>query len=121
MGDEYDEGEPRTVNLRAIPATDYALFTPDSQQRFWHTPWRITPQSNRVGYRLAEESLRLHHAVELRSYGIVPGIVQVPRQASRSCSWPMPTRRAATPHRHGDRGRSVAAGAGAYRHAHPLP
>ncbi|GBQ12886.1 allophanate hydrolase [Komagataeibacter rhaeticus] len=78
VGDEYDEGEPRTVNLRAIPATDYALFTPDSQQRFWHTPWRITPQSNRVGYRLAGESLRLHHAVELRSYGIVPGIVQVP-------------------------------------------
>lgn len=78
ISDELDRGEARTINLRAIPATDYALFTPDSRQRFWQTPWRITPQSNRVGYRLAGEALRLHHTVELRSYGIVPGIVQVP-------------------------------------------
>ena len=71
-----DDG--RTVNLRAMPATDYDLFTPEAQRRLWTTPWRITPQSNRVGYRLSGVALELHHRVELRSYGVIAGIVQVP-------------------------------------------
>lgn len=72
-------GQDSTViNLRAIPATDYALFTAQAHERLWHTQWRITPQSNRVGYRLSGAPLELHQRVELRSYGIVPGIVQVP-------------------------------------------
>ncbi|GBR48304.1 5-oxoprolinase subunit C family protein [Gluconobacter roseus] len=70
--------EEKTVLLRAIPGTDYARFTEDSRERFWNHPWRITPQSNRVGYRLSGAPLTLHDRVELRSYGIIPGIVQVP-------------------------------------------
>ncbi|GAA4478159.1 5-oxoprolinase/urea amidolyase family protein [Gluconacetobacter asukensis] len=67
-----------TVTLRAIPATDYLLFTESARQRFWETAWRITPQSNRVGYRLSGTPLTLIKPVELRSYGIVSGIIQVP-------------------------------------------
>ncbi|WP_102324406.1 5-oxoprolinase subunit C family protein [Komagataeibacter saccharivorans] len=78
MDDVGDSSDGRVINLRAIPATDYALFTPESHERLWTAEWRITPQSNRVGYRLSGEALRLHHPIELRSYGIVPGIVQVP-------------------------------------------
>lgn len=66
------------VTLRAIPATDFHLFTDASRERFWDTAWRITPQSDRVGYRLNGDPLRLQRPVELRSYGIVPGIIQVP-------------------------------------------
>jgi len=78
LGATADGHDGRTITLRAIPATDYGLFTPESQQRFWDTPWRITPQSNRVGYRLSGTPLELHHRVELRSYGVIAGIVQVP-------------------------------------------
>ncbi|MGS0646563.1 5-oxoprolinase subunit C family protein [Komagataeibacter melomenusus] len=73
-----DEVDARVINLRAMPATDYALFTPEAQKRLWDTPWRITPQSNRVGYRLQGAPLELRHRVELRSYGVIAGIVQVP-------------------------------------------
>lgn len=70
--------DAKVIHLRAMPATDYELFTPESRQRLWDTPWRITPQSNRVGYRLSGAPLELHHRVELRSYGVIAGIVQVP-------------------------------------------
>ncbi|MBF0851110.1 biotin-dependent carboxyltransferase family protein [Gluconobacter sp. R75690] len=70
--------EEKTVSLRAVPGTDYTRFTEDSRERFWGHPWRITPQSNRVGYRLSGAPLTLLEKVELRSYGIIPGIVQVP-------------------------------------------
>lgn len=72
------DGDDGVVTLRAIPATDFHLFTEASRERFWATEWQITPQSDRVGYRLKGEALSLHQPVELRSYGIVPGIVQVP-------------------------------------------
>lgn len=74
-GDRHDG---RLAILRAIPATDYARFTDDSRARFWDTEWRITPQSDRVGYRLKGDALALQQPVELRSYGIIPGIIQVP-------------------------------------------
>lgn len=72
------EEKEKTVVLRAIPATDYALFTEQALELFWATPWQITAQSNRLGYRLKGGTLNLSQPVELRSYGVVPGIVQVP-------------------------------------------
>ncbi|EHH68910.1 5-oxoprolinase subunit C family protein [Gluconobacter morbifer] len=68
----------KTITLRAIPGTDYLRFDEESRKRFWEEAWRITPQSNRVGYRLSGAPLSLQKRVELRSYGIIPGIVQVP-------------------------------------------
>lgn len=72
------EDDAKVIHLRAMPATDYELFTSESRQRLWDTPWRITPQSNRVGYRLSGAPLELNHRIELRSYGVIAGIVQVP-------------------------------------------
>jgi allophanate hydrolase subunit 2 len=48
------------------------------QDRFWQTPWKISHQSDRAGYRLAGPPLTLPTPVELRSYGLVSGIIQVP-------------------------------------------
>jgi len=72
------EEKEKTVTLRAIPATDYALFTEEAQARFWSTSWQITAQSNRLGYRLKGSALMLKHPIELRSYGVIPGLIQVP-------------------------------------------
>jgi len=72
------ETRPKSVTVRAIPATDHDHFTASSREHFWGRPWRITPQADRIGYRLRGEPLRLIEPKELRSYGIVPGIVQVP-------------------------------------------
>ena len=39
---------------------------------------KFPPQSDRTGYRLSGEPVRPTAPVEMRSYGIVPGVVQVP-------------------------------------------
>jgi biotin-dependent carboxylase-like uncharacterized protein len=71
------EGE-RTTMLRVLPAAEYDRFDEESRKAFWESRWRITPQSNRSGYRLAGPSLTLTTSLEMRSHGIVPGVIQVP-------------------------------------------
>jgi biotin-dependent carboxylase-like uncharacterized protein len=66
------------IEVRALPAAEHDEFSPEARAAFWSTPYRITPQSNRQGYRLEGPTLARDAAHELRSHGIVPGIVQVP-------------------------------------------
>ncbi|MCU5772120.1 biotin-dependent carboxyltransferase family protein [Erwiniaceae bacterium BAC15a-03b] len=65
------------IQLRAIPSGEYELFAAD-HARFWQQQWQISNQSNRTGYRLSGEPILPSKVVEMRSYGLVPGIVQVP-------------------------------------------
>ncbi len=64
--------------IRVLPAAEYSCYTAESLATFWGTPWRMTPQSNRYGYRLEGTPLIPTHPLELRSHGIVPGVIQVP-------------------------------------------
>lgn len=64
--------------VRVIPAAEYEAFTPQAQASLWSCPWKITPQSDRYGFRLAGDDLKPRVALELRSHGIVPGVIQVP-------------------------------------------
>jgi biotin-dependent carboxylase-like uncharacterized protein len=64
--------------MRVLPAAEYECFTSASREALWSGTWKITPQSNRYGYRLAGEELRPVRRLELRSHGIVPGVIQVP-------------------------------------------
>lgn len=65
------------MQIRAIPSGEYSLFAADVA-RFWRQPWKVSLQSNRTGYRLAGEPIFPSRSVEMRSYGLIPGIVQVP-------------------------------------------
>lgn len=65
--------------VRVLPAAEYASYTEASHAAFWRNPWKITPQSDRYGYRLAgDEPLKPVAPMEMRSHGIVPGVIQVP-------------------------------------------
>lgn len=64
--------------IRALPAAEYCCFTPDSKELFWSGEWKITPQSDRYGYRLKGTALEFAQPVEMLSHGIVPGVIQVP-------------------------------------------
>jgi biotin-dependent carboxylase-like uncharacterized protein len=70
-----DAGE--TV-VRVLPAAEYDCYKPESLDAFWREAWKVTPQSDRYGYRLAGPTLSATHAIEKRSHGIVPGVIQVP-------------------------------------------
>ncbi len=66
-----------TLDVVLGPRTDW--FTPESLERLRSQLWQVTPQSNRIGLRLAGE-VALTRAVtdELPSEGTVWGAIQVP-------------------------------------------
>jgi biotin-dependent carboxylase-like uncharacterized protein len=64
--------------VRVLPAAEYDDFTPSAHDALWSGAWKITPQSDRYGYRLAGDELTPRRPMELRSHGIVPGVIQVP-------------------------------------------
>jgi biotin-dependent carboxylase-like uncharacterized protein len=75
LSDENPVGE---LSVRAIPGADFEIFPEAARRAFFEGDWKITSQSDRTGYRLKGEPLLLDEHMELRSYGLVAGIVQVP-------------------------------------------
>jgi biotin-dependent carboxylase-like uncharacterized protein len=74
----HDSANAGEIVLRAIAAAEYGQFDEASRALFWNAPWKVTSQSNRQGYRLAGSALQRTELVEMRSHGIVPGVIQVP-------------------------------------------
>lgn len=64
--------------MRVLPAAEYTHYTEASRTAFWAEPWKITAQSDRYGYRLDGRPLEVVATIEMRSHGIVPGVIQVP-------------------------------------------
>jgi len=66
------------TTVRVIPAAEYGDYDEASRAVLWSADWRVTVQSNRAGYRLEGPDLVLTRPIELRSHGVVPGVIQVP-------------------------------------------
>lgn len=64
--------------LRAIRGPHDAYFTPAALEQFFNGRFTITPQSNRMGYRLDGESLLHSGAADILSDATPIGSVQVP-------------------------------------------
>ena len=64
--------------IRALAGPEYQEFTHTSQDAFWRLPWQLSPQSNRMGYRMQGQRLERTTDRELLSHGLLPGVVQVP-------------------------------------------
>jgi biotin-dependent carboxylase-like uncharacterized protein len=64
--------------IRVMPAAEYDRFSAETQARLWSTDWKISPQSSRAGYRLVGPNLLLESQIEMRSHGLVSGVIQVP-------------------------------------------
>ena len=64
--------------IRVLPAAEYLNYQPASRDAFWAGTWKITAQSDRYGFRLQGEPLLPMAPMEIRSHGIVPGVIQVP-------------------------------------------
>ncbi|HEY0208856.1 biotin-dependent carboxyltransferase family protein [Acerihabitans sp.] len=77
LGGVFPQTPDGVIQLRAIPSGEYELFAADAK-RFWSQHWTVSTHSNRTGYRLSGQPLHPSKAVEMRSYGLMPGVVQVP-------------------------------------------
>ncbi|WP_050468362.1 biotin-dependent carboxyltransferase family protein [Herbaspirillum chlorophenolicum] len=74
----YDDDSSRHVTLRVLPGPEFQQFTNASKDALWRHAWRITPNSNRMGYRLEGTELKRKHGRDMLSHGVVPGVIQVP-------------------------------------------
>lgn len=66
------------LRIRVMRAGEYDLFSEAMQARFWSTVWKVSARSDRGGYRLTGDKLTLDAPIEMRSHGVVAGVVQVP-------------------------------------------
>jgi len=73
-----DPLENRVLRVRVMRAGEHDLFSDEMQATFWSTTWKISARSDRGGYRLTGGKLTLAAPVEMRSHGVVAGVVQVP-------------------------------------------
>ena len=66
------------VDVRALPGAEFEHFTDEARAAFVDTEFRLTPDCNRMGYRLEGTPLKTVRPLELLSHGLVAGTVQVP-------------------------------------------
>lgn len=66
------------ATVRVLPGPEHEDFSPAARAAFWDSDWQVTPQSNRMGYRLAGPELQRERGEELPSHGVLPGVIQVP-------------------------------------------
>ncbi|MWL91486.1 biotin-dependent carboxyltransferase family protein [Cupriavidus sp. SW-Y-13] len=76
--DYWNELSSNCVTVRVLPAAEFDRFTSQSQAAFLQEEFKVSPDANRVGYRLIGPALSQQAPVELLSHGIVAGTIQVP-------------------------------------------
>ncbi len=59
--------------VRVLPGPEYHEFSEEARDTFWRTGWQLSPQSNRMGYRLQGPALARITPRELFSHGVLPG------------------------------------------------
>jgi antagonist of KipI len=74
--------EANSILVHAMPGRHHALFDAAAQRAFFEVTWKVSPDSNRMGFRLAGATLALSEAAEIHSEPACLGTVQVPSNGS---------------------------------------
>jgi antagonist of KipI len=69
---------PDTPTIRVSPGRQFHDFSDDERQTFLSSEFSVTPDSDRMGYRLQGPAVRTKPARELISEAVTVGTVQVP-------------------------------------------
>lgn len=75
---KHQAGAERAEVIRVLLGPEYDTFDEAARAAFWADEWRVTPNSNRMGYRLEGTSLAREQQTELLSHAVLPGTIQVP-------------------------------------------
>ncbi|RYM04656.1 biotin-dependent carboxyltransferase family protein [Sporolactobacillus sp. THM7-7] len=65
--------------IRVTPDRLWPKFSEESRRAFLQTDYRVTPASDRMGYRLSGAGLSLNQPLELYSEAVTNGSIQVPK------------------------------------------
>jgi 5-oxoprolinase (ATP-hydrolysing) subunit C len=71
-------GAAWALPVRVLPGPEYERFSEAAHEAFWSEEWLITPNSNRMGYRLSGTALERNEKIDLLSHAVMPGTIQVP-------------------------------------------
>jgi antagonist of KipI len=66
--------------VHVISGPEFLDFTLESRKQFFNDEYQITPQSDRMGYRLSGPALELNRPLELISEAVSMGTIQVPTE-----------------------------------------
>ena len=66
------------VRLRALPGPQEDRFDPEGIETFYSAAWKVTPQNDRMGYRLEGPPVRHLAGADILTDPLLPGAVQVP-------------------------------------------
>lgn len=78
LGEPYGLGLPSRLTLRVHPGPRRDWFVPGALAALFRHPYRMTPQSDRIGIRLSGPALRRRRSAELPPEGMVTGAIEVP-------------------------------------------
>ncbi|WP_240512037.1 biotin-dependent carboxyltransferase family protein [Paludifilum halophilum] len=68
------------LQVRVVPGPEYEVFTPAGIATFFNSDYRITPQSDRMGYRLKGPNIPHRRSADILSDATAPGSIQVPAE-----------------------------------------
>ncbi|GJH21506.1 biotin-dependent carboxyltransferase family protein [Caballeronia novacaledonica] len=74
----HSPGLAWAVPIRVLRGPEYDSFSDAAQESVWNEEWTITPNSNRMGFRLVGTALERREKIELLSHAVLPGTIQVP-------------------------------------------
>lgn len=72
----------RGATIRALEGRQHAQFDTASREAFFSAAWRVSPDSNRMGYRMLGPKLARTRQVEILSEPTCLGTVQVPNDGT---------------------------------------
>jgi biotin-dependent carboxylase-like uncharacterized protein len=75
---DWDAARSNGVAIGVIPGGEWERVPAGAQEAFWNARWRVSVQSSRRACILEGEPLALDAMPELRSHGVMPGVVQLP-------------------------------------------
>ncbi len=64
--------------IRVLAGPECEQFDAKMQDAFFNHGWKVTADSNRMGFRLEGEMLQRIESADLLSHGVFPGVIQVP-------------------------------------------
>lgn len=76
--DAYYEFTSKEITLRTVPGPQERLFTPQGIATFYGKPFTVTPQCDRMGFRLDGPEVETIDGSDIVSDGIALGAVQIP-------------------------------------------
>ncbi|WP_371373027.1 biotin-dependent carboxyltransferase family protein [Sporomusa aerivorans] len=77
-GTEHSLSGSAPVSVRAMRGSQYEQFSAAAQTALWNGEFKVTPQADRMGYRLTGPALELAEPLEMVSEAVALGTIQVP-------------------------------------------